>query len=114
MGQTSRDGAVSRDGAPACRPGAIVLARHGEPALSRKVKLSAAQYRDFWAKYEVLGIVPGQTPPDALRLVVETAGTVVSSTRLRSIESVALLTSTRTVAQHEVLIEAPLPPPRLP
>ena len=37
------------------RPGVIVLARHGEPSLSRKVKLTAAEYRDFWASYEVRG-----------------------------------------------------------
>jgi len=100
--------------APGAALGAIVLARHGEPALSRDVKLSAAEYREFWAKYEVLGILPGQTPPAALMKVVETAGTVVSSTRLRSIESVSLLAPGRTVARHEVLIEAPLPPPRWP
>ena len=96
------------------RPGAIVLARHGEPALSRKVKLSAAQYRDFWAQYEVLGLLPGQSPPEALMKTAETAGAVVSSTRLRSIESVALVVPGRTVARHEILIEAPLPPPRWP
>jgi hypothetical protein len=97
------------------RPGAIVLARHGEPALSRAVKLSARQYRDFWAKYEVLGILPGQTPPAALAQVVETAGTLVSSTRLRSIESAtALAPAGRKFVQHEVLIEAPLPPPPWP
>ncbi|HET6971893.1 MAG TPA: histidine phosphatase family protein, partial [Phenylobacterium sp.] len=53
------------------RHGAIILARHGEPALSRKVKLSAAGYREFWANYEVLGILPGQTPPQALRDFVD-------------------------------------------
>jgi hypothetical protein len=96
------------------RPGAIVLARHGEPALSRAVKLSARQYRDFWARYEVLGILPGQTPPAALAKVVETAGTLVSSTRLRSIESATQLAPGRKFVQHEVLIEAPLPPPAWP
>jgi hypothetical protein len=96
------------------RPGAIVLARHGEPALSRKVKLSARQYRDFWAQYEVLGILPGQTPPAALAKAVETAGALLSSTRLRSIESATALAPKRKFVQHEVLIEAPLPPPSWP
>ena len=41
------------------RTGAIILARHGEPALSRKVRLNAEQYREFWAKYEVVGLSPG-------------------------------------------------------
>ena len=102
------------DPAAARRPGAIVLARHGEPALSRQVKLSAAQYRDFWAKYEVLGLLPGQTPPDALARFVDQAGTLLSSTRLRSVESARVLARGRKVVEHEVLIEAPLPPPAWP
>ena len=96
------------------RPGAIILARHGEPALSRKVKLSAREYRDFWAQYEVLGILPGQTPPEKLAQFAAAAGTLVSSTRLRSIESAAALAGGRQVVQHDVLIEAPLPPPPWP
>lgn len=96
------------------RPGAIVLARHGEPALSRKVRLSAAEYRDFWANYEVLGILPGQTPPKALSDFVERCGTLVASTRLRAIESAQALAPGRTFNRHEVLIEAPLPPPNWP
>lgn len=96
------------------RPGAIVLARHGEPALSRKVKLTAQQYRDFWASYEVLGILPGQTPPQALTRIVEGAGMLLASTRLRSIESAHILAAGRKVVQHELLIEAPLPPPAWP
>ena len=96
------------------RVGAIVLARHGEPALSRKVRLSAEQYREFWASYEVLGILPGQTPPAKLAAFVEKAGTLVTSTRLRSIESAERLAPGRDFTRHEVLIEAPLPPPRWP
>src|SRR3954471_20103927 len=102
------------DRSTAHRPGAIVLARHGEPALARNVKLSAQEYRDFWARYEVLGILPGQTPPDALVKLAATAGALVFSTRLRSIESATALAAGRNFVQHEVLIEAPLPPPSLP
>jgi len=106
---------ATKPDAPAARaPGAIILARHGEPALSRKVKLSAQQYRDFWARYEVLGILPGQTPPPALKQIVEKAGTLLSSTRLRSIESAGALAPGRQVVQHAELIEAPLPPPPWP
>ena len=73
-----------RSGAPAqVRPGSIILARHGEPALSRKVRLTAAEYRKFWADYEVLGLLPGQTPPRSLIDFVEKCGTLVASTRLR-------------------------------
>src|SRR5690606_30940994 len=98
----------------AARPGAIVLARHGEPALSRKVRLNAAEYRQFWARYEVLGILPGQTPPSPLMEFVAKAGSFLSSTRLRSIESATALAQGREFARHPVFVEAPLPPPNWP
>jgi broad specificity phosphatase PhoE len=96
------------------RAGAIVLARHGEPALSRKVRLTARQYREFWARYEVGGILPGQSPPALLIASVKGAGVLISSTRLRSIESAQVLVGERVFAREPVLIEAPLPPPNLP
>ena len=106
---------LTADSKPApLRHGAIVLARHGEPALSRKVKLSAGEYREFWANYEILGILPGQTPPDALKRFVAECGTLVSSTRLRAIESAQTLAGERPFERHDLLIEAPLPPPNLP
>ena len=91
-----------------------MLARHGEPALSRKVRLSAQQYREFWASYEVLGILPGQTPPAKLLDFARSAGTLVTSTRLRSIESAQRLDAPREFARHDLLVEAPLPPPAWP
>jgi broad specificity phosphatase PhoE len=96
------------------RTGAIILARHGEPALSRKVKLSAAEYREFWAKYEVLGLLPGQSPPAVLTGFVERCGALISSTRQRSIESAEKLAQGREFAREAMLIEAPLPPPNWP
>lgn len=102
------------ENSPPARPGAIILARHGEPALSRKVKLSAAEYSAFWATYEITGLLPGQTPPARLRAVVEGCGELVSSTRLRSIESAQALAGERVFERKEGLIEAPLPPPNWP
>jgi broad specificity phosphatase PhoE len=96
------------------RAGAIVLARHGEPALSRKVRLTAREYREFWARYEVGGILPGQSPPALLIAGVKGAGAVISSTRLRSIESAQALVGDREFVRDPILIEAPLPPPNLP
>ena len=96
------------------KPGDIVLARHGEPALSRNVKLTADEYRTFWAKYELGDILPGQDPPPRLRHFVRECGVLVSSTRLRAIQSARTLVGDREFAHHEVLIEAPLPPPNLP
>ena len=96
------------------RRGAIVLARHGEPALSRKVRLNAREYREFWASYEVLGLLPGQSPPKLLVDFVERCGTLVASTRLRSIESAEALAGGKSFTQQAVLVEAPLPPSRWP
>jgi broad specificity phosphatase PhoE len=96
------------------RMGAIVLARHGEPVLSRKVRLNAREYRDFWARYEVLGLLPGQSPPKILTAFAERCDVLVSSTRLRSIESAEKLAQGRAFAREEMLVEAPLPPPNWP
>ena len=90
------------------------MARHGEPALSRKVRITAAEYREFWALYEIGGILPGQTPPDRLRAFVAECGALVSSTRLRAIESARALVGERAFDTHDMLIEAPLPPPNIP
>jgi broad specificity phosphatase PhoE len=94
--------------------GTIVLARHGEPALSRKSRLSAADYAAWWALYEETGLAPGQTAPDALLERAERAGLIVSSTRLRSIETARIVAGERKVEADPNLIEAPLPPPRWP
>jgi broad specificity phosphatase PhoE len=102
-------------GAAGARPrGAITLARHGEPALSRKVRLSSKEYRAFWARYELMGLLPGQSPPDALIAFVEDCDTLISSTRLRAIESAQAVGKGKAFTQDEVLIEAPLPPPNWP
>ncbi|HEY9216869.1 MAG TPA: histidine phosphatase family protein [Phenylobacterium sp.] len=108
------DAQTAAPNAVAQRDGAIVLARHGEPALSRKVMLTAEEYRKFWASYEVLGIVPGQTPPNELMDFVARCGALVSSTRKRSIESAMVLAGERKFVQHDLLVEAPLPPPAFP
>ena len=95
-------------------PGTITLARHGEPALSRKVKLTSQEYRDFWARYELMGLLPGQSPPAHLVGFVDRCDVLISSTRLRAVESAQAVAQGRDFAREEVLIEAPLPPPRWP
>ncbi len=96
------------------RPGAITLARHGEPALSRKVRLSAEEYRSFWARYEVGGLLPGQTAPPMLKGFVDRCDVLVSSVRLRAVESARVVAGGRDFTQEALLIEAPLPPPPFP
>jgi broad specificity phosphatase PhoE len=95
-------------------PGAITLARHGEPALSRKVRLSAQEYREFWARYEVMGLLPGQTPPPHLVGFVDECDVLISSTRLRAVESAQAVGAGRAFDQEALLVEAPLPPPKWP
>lgn len=96
------------------RLGAIVLARHGEPALSRKCLITSDQYRRWWADYEVGGLLPGQTPPAALVETAKKAGVILSSTRPRATQTAAAVAAGREVASDALFIEAPLPPPRFP
>ena len=96
------------------RPGRVILARHGEPGLSRKVRFNAAGYRDWWAKYEETGLREGQTPPDALAAMAQAAGVIIASTRRRSIETAHAVSAGKAFSQDPLFIEAPLPPPRWP
>jgi len=98
----------------AVRPGAIVLARHGEPDIHRKVMLTAHGYRDYWSRYEQLGIRPGQKPPASLVEQTARAGVIISSVRNRSIESALALAAGREFARNALFVEAPLPPPNFP
>jgi broad specificity phosphatase PhoE len=94
--------------------GTIVLARHGEPALSRKVRLSAREYLDWWARYEIGGLLPGQSPPQHIADAAAKAGLIFASTRLRSIETAKAICGARALSVDEIFIEAPLPPPGWP
>jgi broad specificity phosphatase PhoE len=96
------------------RPGAVILARHGEPALSRRCRLSAEQYREWWADYEVGGLAQGQEPPELLRQAAEQAGFIIASTRPRSVETAKAICFGRAFAEDPLFVEAPLPPPHWP
>jgi broad specificity phosphatase PhoE len=100
-------------GQPASRPGAIILTRHGEPDLSRKVRLNAAGYSDWWAKYEEKGLKPGQVAPAHLHAAAKDA-VIISSTRPRAIESSHVIAAGRPFGSDPALVEAPLPPPNWP
>ncbi|MFC7379117.1 histidine phosphatase family protein [Brevundimonas sp. GCM10030266] len=106
--------APTRAALVAVRPGAITLARHGEPALSRKCMLTSDQYRDWWAKYEVGGLRAGQTPPPELLATAEGAGAIYASTRPRAQETAAAAAAGKEVLTDALFIEAPLPPPHFP
>ncbi|CAN5171284.1 histidine phosphatase family protein [soil metagenome] len=99
---------------PVARTGAITLARHGEPALSRKCTLTSDQYRDWWARYEVGGLLAGQTPPPELLETAAGAGVIFASIRPRAQETAQAIAAGRTVISDALFIEAPLPPPHFP
>lgn len=96
------------------KPGRVILARHGEPGLSRKIRFDAAGYREWWAKYEETGLREGQTPPDALAAIAQSAGVIIASTRKRSIETAHAVSGGKAFSQDPLFIEAPLPPPNFP
>lgn len=96
------------------KSGTILLVRHGEPDISRKVRLSSAGYRAFWAKYETLGLAPGQAPPADVSARAREAAVLIASTRPRAIESALALAPSRDPIVDALFVEAPLPPPRLP
>jgi broad specificity phosphatase PhoE len=97
------------------KPGAIVLVRHGMPALSRDVRLSARGYRRWWDEaYEPGGLMIGEEPPQHVRDYAERCAVVLTSVRRRAIESAALARPGYEAARDPDLIEAPLPTPPLP
>jgi len=100
--------------AASARHGAIVLARHGEPDLSRKLRMNAAGYVDWWARYEETGLKPGQSAPDGLKMFAGGAAVILCSTRPRSIETAKAVAGGRLIQVDPGLIEAPLPPPNWP
>ncbi len=114
------EGAVAAGGLAAAaypsapKPGCIVLARHGEPALSRRIRLNAAGYRRWWAAYEEGGILAGQTPPAELLDLARHADIIFASTRRRAIETAEAVAGGKTFIRDPMFIEAPLPPPPLP
>ena len=100
--------------APPRLPGSITLARHGEPALSRDIKLDSAGYRAWWAKYEEGGIRAGQIPPESLLVLARDAKVIFASTRRRALETADAVVAGRHFVRDPIFIEAPLPPPNLP
>ena len=108
------DATIADHTSPPARPGVITLARHGEPALSRKVRLNAPEYGEWWGRYEEGGLKAGQTPPATLVEIARSADAIIASTRRRSIETAQAVVGERAFATDPTFIEAPLPPPPWP
>jgi broad specificity phosphatase PhoE len=92
--------------------GMIVTARHGRPNVDRDVKITAREYEQWWANYDLTGLAPGQEPPQGLIDIASEASVVLCSTMPRAIETAdAVVDDARIVPRDSLFVEAPLPPP---
>lgn len=91
----------------------IIIARHGKPALSRKVKLNWREYREWWKEYDKGGLQSEQKIPKRLSDWVSKADIVISSSLRRAVESAELASGRAPDYIYEELIEAALPSPKL-
>lgn len=94
--------------------GTITLARHGRPALSRKCLLTSQGYRDWWRRYDLGGLLEGQTPPQGLVETAQSADVIFASTLPRAQETAQAVAGDREIISDVIFVEAPLPPPRMP
>ena len=92
-------------------PGWIVIVRHGEPDMDRKLRLTWREYIEWWKGYDAAGLKPGQTPPPALVALAAGADVVYASTLARAGETAAAIVGVRDILRDPVFVEAPLPPP---
>lgn len=91
----------------------IVIVRHGKPALSRKVRLTWLEYRQWWTQYDLSGLAEGQRPPRKLEALVKRAGYVASSDLIRAVETATLAAGRAPDLIDPIFREAPLPSPWL-
>jgi broad specificity phosphatase PhoE len=97
------------------RQGRIITARHGMPNLSRKMRITARDYGDWWANYDASGLHPDERAPASLIALARGAKTVLSSSLPRAIETARAATEGRLEAPADpMFVEAPLPPPPIP
>jgi broad specificity phosphatase PhoE len=94
-------------------PGWIVIVRHGEPDLDRKVRITWREYREWWKRYDLAGLKGGQTPPPKLCALVAGADVVYASTLPRAGETAAAIAPGKEILRDPVFVEAALPPPTL-
>lgn len=91
----------------------IILVRHGKPALSRKVRLTWQEFRDWWKQYDLGGIKEGQKVPKKVRAWATHADVILSSPLRRAAESAELAAGRPADALLPGLVEAALPSPPL-
>ena len=91
----------------------IILARHGEPDLSKQVRLNWRGYKYWWRLYDEAGLKPGQKAPKIIKELAKQADVVIASTLPRAIETAELAKEGPVDRLEPLMVEAPLPPPNL-
>lgn len=91
----------------------IILARHGEPDLSRQVRLNWRGYKYWWRLYDEAGLIAGHVAPAIIKDLAAQADIVLASTLPRAIETAERASGKDVDRTEECLVEAPLPPPNL-
>lgn len=89
----------------------IILVRHGKPSLSRKVRLTGPEFRDWWVTYDRGGIDLDQKIPRIVRQWAMEADLVVSSPLRRAVESARIAAGREPDEEWIELVEAALPSP---
>ena len=91
----------------------IILARHGEPELSKNVRLNWRGYKYWWMLYDEGGLVPGQDAPNIIKKLARQADLVIASPLKRAVETATLAKGAPPDRIEPLMVEAPLPPPNL-
>ena len=82
--------------------------------MSRRIKLTAAGYRRYWAAYEAGGIVDPDKAPSGLMELARQADVIFASIRQRAVETAEAVVQGRHFIRDAMFVEAPLPPPYWP
>lgn len=91
----------------------IIIVRHGKPSLSRRVRLTWREFRDWWGDYDEGGIVPDQKVPGIIKKYAAEADVIISSPLRRAVESAELASGRKPDIILDDLIEAALPSPNM-
>ena len=91
----------------------IILARHGEPELSRNVRLNWRGYKYWWRLYDEAGLKESSKAPKIIKSLARQSDIIISSTLPRAIETATRAAGRAPDFTEDVLVEAPLPPPNL-
>lgn len=94
--------------------GAITIARHGRPALSRQGWLTARGWTEWWAAYDRSGLAEGEMPMPVLVEIAAEATVLIASPLPRARQTAGLVAPGREIEADALFVEAPLPAPPLP